>query len=325
VDDIGNVYLVWADSTPGNWEILYSTKEPGGDWSEPVNISNTLNESTTPGIVIDNSGTLHLVWREGRFGVDELKILYSMKVRGEDWSVPVQISENRGEAPKISVDDMSNIHVTWLGWVSYRMKTAEGIWIPKEDVFQFGVNPAIAVSKEGDVHIVCDENMFGLCNIFYSMKPFGGSWTAYVNISESSAYSWSPAIAEDDGNVYVAWKEAKPGVDQVFFRICSSGGSWSQIDSLPDIVGDATAAVEIAAKDGDLHFLWNAALGEHGWDIYYKARYKDGSWSEVSNISNTGEAGHGWIVSDIYGSLHIAWQDETPSNYDIFHTVIKTR
>jgi len=328
VDDIGNVHLVWCDSAPGNWEILYSTKELGGNWSEPVNISNTADESKFPRIAIDPSGNLHVVWEEWNYEDGWVSIFYSMKQQGGNWTTPIKIS-NSSLLPDIEIDGSGNVHVTWMGWVSYRMKSAEGVWMPKEDVFQFGANPAIAVSNQGDVHIVCDEGMFGGNNIFYSTKPFGSSWTEYVNISESSACSWAPDIAVDDGNVYAAWKEAKPGVDQVFFRIYSSNGSWSQIDSLPDIVGEATGPwVTIAAKDGSLHFLWEARVGDiigENVDIYYKARNRDGSWSESVNISNTGGAGEAKMIADEYGSLHIVWQDETPGNYDIFYTVIETR
>jgi len=326
VDDKGNIHLVWADSTPGNYEILYSTKSSGGDWFDPVNISNTDIESTCPEITVDPSGNLHVVWGEGGFYTSEtLGVYYSMKPYGENWTIPMEIA-NRGEMPDIGIDASGNVHVTWLGWVSYRMKSAEGIWMPKEDVFPFGINHDHAVNNQGDVHVVCDgpgANGGGE-NISYTMKPFGGSWAEPENISESLSRSWAPTIAADDGNVYAAWKEVRPGVDQIFFRICSSDGSWSEIDSLPDIVGDATGPEPaITAENGNLHFLWGAAID--GWDIYYKVRNRDGSWSESFNISNTGEAGPAIVVVDTYGNLHVAWSDESPGNYDIFYTVISTR
>jgi len=323
VDDFGNVHLVWADSTPGNYEILYSTKSSSGDWSEPVNISNTPTESKSPKIAIEPSGDLHVVWQEWKYEDGWIAIFYSMKPQGGNWTVPMKISTNGGQIPDLGIDASGNVHVTWLGWISYRMKSADGTWMSKEDVFQFGVNPAIAVSKEGDVHIVCDENMFGLCNIFYSTKPFGGSWTEYVNISESPRYSWAADVAVDnEGSVYVVWTEEQKGM--VYLSVKSLLGSWTKPDSIANTRGRPWVSHLVIGSDKSLHLVWSERVSLS--EIRYLKRDTDGVWSDVINVSETsGNSLCASIALDTSGNLYIAWQDKTPGNWDIFYTIIQTR
>jgi len=321
IDDIGNVHLVWMDSTSGNYEILYSKKGGKGEWSEFINISNTSGRSSSPKIGIDPSNNLNVVWEE--WGGDWVGILYSMRSNNGDWSTPSTIT-NSGQIPDMGIDRNGNIHVIWMGLgVKYKMKLADGSWMAEESVFPFGVNPAVAVNKQGDVHVVCDETIANGNNIFYAMKPFIGSWTEPLNLSDNPIYSCSPdIILDNNGNVYVAWLEMQ--TNQICFRVRSFKGVWTEIDTVPE-VGNPWK-INIESDEEDLYFVWSSRI-DHGYDdIYYKVRYSSGDWSDRMNVSET--SNNSWVQSiilDAGGSLHIAWQEETSDGWDIFYTVIQTR
>lgn len=323
VDNMGVVHIVWSDVL----DLWYSYKTSGGDWSEPLNITNTPSpekESTVPALAVDNSNNLHLVWREGDFSIPTF-IYHSMKSPDSSWTTPIKISEEDGDIPSIGVDGVDNVHVVWWdGTVVYRMKIANGIWNPIERVQMDGCNLSMAVSRNGAVHVVADGGGGGFVRIYYTMKPFGGSWTEAARISENSTVdAYYPEIAlSEDGSTYVSWKEST----QLRFRIRNPNGTWIEIDSIPDVEGFPSGST-VDVDDKGIYFVWEAYTEEHGYEIYYSARYSDDSWSELSNISSTLGASffnrHGSFLKD--GLLHITWQDETPGNWDIFYTVIDTR
>jgi len=328
VDDIGNVHLVWADSTPGNYEILYSMKGLGGDWSEPVNISNTSGNSSCSRIAVDPSSNLHVVWAEV-LSIDSsiVDIFYSMKTLGGSWSTAINLSNTSpyhgADLPDIGVDASGNVHVVWWELTAmYRIKDANDIWSPVESVPVYGCNLAMAVEGNGTVHVVAEAGGY-LQDIWYSMKSLCASWTEPVNISESSYYSWCADVATDDeGSVYVVWTEEQKGM--VYLSVKSLLGSWTKSDSIANTRGRPWVSHLVVGSDKSLHLVWSERVSLS--EIRYLKRDTDGVWSDVINVSETSRNSLcASIALDASGNLHIAWQDKTPGNWDIFYTIIQTR
>ncbi len=106
--------MVWYDDTPGNFDIFYSTKPSGGSWSTSVNISDNSGGSGFPGLAMDSSGGLHVVWYDDTPG--NFDIFYSTKPSGGSWSGPVDVSNNSGNSkyPAIVIDGSSKVHSVWV-------------------------------------------------------------------------------------------------------------------------------------------------------------------------------------------------------------------
>ena len=320
VDNTGNVYIVWADSTPDEWDILFSQKSPEGEWTAFENITNSTERSTSPKIAVDGSGNIHLVWVKGP-SFPEDKIYYSMKPMGGSWTEPIQISEGWGAIPSIGIDDAGNVHVIWMD--GYYRRKSGGSWGPIETIpspSHYCRNPAMAVSSGGDVHVVFEPG-YDPSEVYYIMKPSGGSWTEPFNVSENNTNSWASDVAvDDDGNAYASWTEME--TDQVCFRMRSPTGVWSEKDSIPDIEGDPWIT-KIETDGETVYFVWSAGI-QH-YDIYYNTRDTNGFWSNIINLSETSDdALLASIILDPQYNLHIAWQDKTPGNFDIFYTIIQT-
>jgi hypothetical protein len=53
-----NVYVVWHDNTPGNFDIFYKRSTDGGaNFGSTVNISNNFEDSTNPAVAVSNNLT----------------------------------------------------------------------------------------------------------------------------------------------------------------------------------------------------------------------------------------------------------------------------
>ncbi|MHA2394264.1 MAG: hypothetical protein ACXAEX_20195 [Promethearchaeota archaeon] len=89
IDSLGNVHVVWEDSTNGSWgiddEIMYSNWTASSGWSYPCVISDGYDGvfwndgwSGQPSIAIDSNNHIHVVWydeTEGVWGTDD-EIMY---------------------------------------------------------------------------------------------------------------------------------------------------------------------------------------------------------------------------------------------------------
>jgi hypothetical protein len=65
VDSLGDLHVVWADSTPGNSEIYYEKSTDGGSaWATSQRITWTSGFSHVPAIAVDSLGNLHVVWHD---------------------------------------------------------------------------------------------------------------------------------------------------------------------------------------------------------------------------------------------------------------------
>ena len=80
VDKRDNLYLVWNDDSPGNFDIFYRSKSRDGDWGQVVNISRTHDKSGDPSIAVDNVHHVHVVWSEYITDKNNWDIVYTSRL-----------------------------------------------------------------------------------------------------------------------------------------------------------------------------------------------------------------------------------------------------
>lgn len=183
-DASGNIYAVWQELVaPDNFDIFFNQKSPGGDWGNPVDISNTPSGFPTPNwwptrLVSDSQGNLHVGWREEFYdasGTTQYGTFYVSK--------------------------------TGLGWSQVeKLSTA------------FAGGPDFVVDQTGTVHVVWGQAA-GNMNIFYKSKPLGGSWSAPLAISQLPADSFEGSITADAQSLYVVFMNNSlgPNNGEIFF------------------------------------------------------------------------------------------------------------
>lgn len=106
-----NLNLVWSEDKGAGSDIFFARSTNGGTtWGSSVNISKTDGaESILPDIVVDSSGTIHVVWQE-QITATNYEIKYSRSTNGgSSWSSPISISNKTGVTPKYY--NLPNIHV----------------------------------------------------------------------------------------------------------------------------------------------------------------------------------------------------------------------
>jgi len=237
VDWFGIVHVVWYEHlSDANDDIYYTAKPTGGSWSAPVNISDSpAHNSVSPDIVIDSSGTVHVVWEEwGKWD-----IYYVAKPRGGSWTAPVNISNSPGTFSDefyMCLDGSDTVHVTWEEgpWgnaeLYYASRRAGASWSSPVNVSR---TPAqswsgpIVVDGAGVAHVVWADKITGGADIYYASKPDGAPWSSPVNISMSPQYAYAPRLAIDNNNsVHVVWLGYIPQkLDSKYCETLTSSGT----------------------------------------------------------------------------------------------------
>lgn len=106
--------------------IAFAQLVPGSDWSEPINLSESLTSSSSPVIVADQYGFVHTFWSEDLGGEphDGLSApqtgntIMHRGLYGDSWTEPTDIfyggRNSRLGSPAAVVDKNGNLHLVWV-------------------------------------------------------------------------------------------------------------------------------------------------------------------------------------------------------------------
>jgi hypothetical protein len=281
-------------------------------WSSPINLSNSLGTADDPDVAIGPDNSIHMVWNDNSSG--SYDILYASKTSDGEWSIPVNVSNQSGDArhPAISVDSSGTVHVSWgNGFIYFAQKTSSGSWTTPETA-GVGFKPRIAVGNDDTIHLAWVGSSFGNFEIYYAVKFSDGSWSPPVNLSNTGASSFDPDIDLDSQNrPHVVWDDTEPGSAEIFYVTKFGDGSWSTIENISnDGNGSRFARIAIDSTDG-IHVCWIITFGP-------RCNYKptSGSWSGIDHTLNSHFSHRVVPAVGADDLLRVAWT----SGYDIFYS-----
>jgi hypothetical protein len=111
-----NVHVVWTDSTPGNFDILYRRSLDGGSSFPNIikNLSSNAGDSIGPAMAASDNN-VHVVWSGSTTGPTD-DILYRRSVNGGETfpNIIKNLSSNAGDSivPDIAVSG-NNVYAVW--------------------------------------------------------------------------------------------------------------------------------------------------------------------------------------------------------------------
>jgi len=242
-------------------------------WLPPVDISEPGEAAGNPHVVLDSEGNATAVW--DRWNGTDTVVESAFRPAGEGWEAPVDLSE-----PELT------------GEVVPGANDAE--------------SPQIVVDRNGNVTVLW-ERYAGTKIVLQSVdRPFGGSWTAPVDIEEVGlGPAPEPWIAVDwEGRATAVWKD--DGVIEAAFR---------------PYLGDWEAPVPLS---GDESFVPQAAMDARGdvtavWMHFDGSRYvvesayrpEAGGWESPTLVSQPGEkGGNPHVAIDAKGDSLVVWRGE---------------
>ena len=274
VDNLDIVHVVWQDYSNGDYEIMHTNYTEGIGWSNPTVISGSSSGAGLPDIVIDDNGSLYVVWNG--YGTGDSEIWYITYTEGLGWSIPIVISDdatqwNVGDSrgAKIDVDNTGKLHVVWYDSTEGPWSWDSEIWYTSNDGSGwlngtlisddynnwndgYSYSPSIAVDSSGNVHVVWDDETVGPWNedmgdteIMYANYIDGLGWSNATVISDDDtlwndgASYWSAIAVDNLDIVHVVWEDETEGpwgggIDHEVMLISNSGSGWSNVTIISD-------------------------------------------------------------------------------------------
>jgi BNR repeat-like domain len=252
-----------------------------------------------------------------------------------DWTPAKRLTwtSGRSEAPSIAFAAPNNLHMVWQDDTSgnfdiYYKKSTDGgeTWTTSQRLtWNLGAseNPAIVVESSNYLHVVWQDDTPGNGEIYYITSADGGAtWTKSRRLTWTSGTSWVPAIAVDSiGNLHMIWSDATPGKFELYYKRSIDGGTtWSNGQRMTWTSGSSYDPALAIDPSNNMHVVWQDDTPGNR-EIYY-AESTDGgaTWTESKRLTLT--SGLSWfpvIAVTSSGKLHVAWSDDTPGHYEIYH------
>jgi len=267
VGEDGTLHVVWHDEAGGDWDILYSSRAPGGSWSPATNISNNAGWSFHPEIVVGGDGTLHVVWHDNTS--KNWQILYVSKPVDGPWSLPTPVWSSGGRSwfAALAVGGEGYLHLVWEertpdNWeVLYTSRPPGGSWASPENVSGtagMSRRPALAVAGDGFPHVVWQDEAGGNLRLRYAARGQDGSWSSPVVVSDDVlASTRSAVVAATDGSLYATWVGNGSGGGDILFAAKPAGGSWTPAVNISSSDGASGEPALAVGDDGSPHVVWH--------------------------------------------------------------------
>ncbi len=292
----GSVHVAWHDDTPGDYEIFYAVKPPGGEWSDAANISNSSEWSYWPSIVLGAEGFVHAAWHDQTPG--NWEAFSASKAPGGAWSHATNLSQSVGTSfiPTLLVAGDGAVHAVWQddtfdAWdIFSASRPPEGPWSAPVNVSGTGTDSApfaAAQSPDGSLRVVWREATTSGSRLLSATKTPGGPWSSPEDLGGSAGGSGRFVVGiGEGGTLYLAWDDSAEGDGDIFFASMDPGGSWSPSLNLSGTSGRSTEPALAVAAGGSIHVVWRDESPGRG-DIFYSQRFPDGGGEGAVPLEGT--------------------------------------
>ncbi|MCK5291691.1 MAG: hypothetical protein KAR39_06720 [Thermoplasmata archaeon] len=305
---IPNVFVVLTS--------LSSQSAQAGWWDPRILVTDgidNLDGSLRPVVSIGNSGNVHVVWVDGVLdgsGPDGDIFYRKWNSTALSWETRVLITDDNANntessrLPDVETDSFGNVHIVWQ---------------------QFG-----------------DLNGSGSnADIFWRMwNATTNGWGARVLATDepSNLHDVHPSLAADHlGNVHLTWRTSSPGLNIQYKKWNGTTEFWGQRMAVFDNSTNSDNPHIAVGPSGNVHVAWEDAANISGassngsdQDVFHRRLdVNTNTWGPISHVNDDDEsdstATNFWgIASDIFGNVHIIWEDQgeqsgSGADADIFY------
>jgi len=292
-----NIYAVWEEDTPGNWEIYFRrSADNGATWQARQRLTFTAAISCTPAIAASGAN-VYVVWRDDDSGDREIYFLKSTDC-GATWQAVQRLTTAIYESamPAIAVSG-TVIYVVWCEFPMgngeiYFKKSASGgaTWQAARRLtnnVSDSRDPAVAVVG-GNVYVVWDDPVSGNCEIYFRRSTDGGAtWGASKRFTYTPGVSMTAVVAASGDNVFVAWMDEVSANKEIFFKKSTDkGATWGSAKRITNL--GYSVYPDIAVNGANVCLAWqDSSTG--ATEIYFRKSTDSGtSWKTVQKITSHG-------------------------------------
>ncbi|MBI2570838.1 MAG: exo-alpha-sialidase [Candidatus Schekmanbacteria bacterium] len=185
--------------------------------------------------------------------------------------------------------------------------------------------PAIAVSKEGILHVAWTDTREGDTNVYSAASTDGGRTfgeNRRANDNGAGEQSSPTLVVAEDGTVFVAWVDDRAGSLDVYLGSSADGGVSFSESARANFrtQGDQTEPTMAVATDGDLYVSWADRRTDDA-DIYVTRSTDGGDTFSLATRANQKTSGNQTapsILAVAGGTTFAAWTDDRLGTKDVY-------
>jgi len=314
IDEAGNAIAVWvtADGV-SSFVIRSAVRPPGGAWSEPEDVSDTISAAGSPMLAIDAASEAVAVWTA--FDNPDVIVQAAVRSASGEWSEPDDISPAGEdvtplEAPDVAIDAAGNAIAVWKLEASDDIVQAalrpagQEDWTAPDDLSEAGHNagePAVAMNDAGEAVTVWTR-LDGPDIVQGAVRPAGGAWAAPDDLSNAGPEAGQPDVAIDEaGEATAVWHRFDGNDFIVQGAVRPAGDDWAEPDDLSASGQDGTSPVVAANVALGAVAMWHRSDGAK-LRVQAAVRPSGGEWLKPDTLSRAGEnAGFPEVALDAAG------------------------
>ncbi len=287
--------FVWTDEwTPEQYTLYQKMGE-----TAVVAVPNVAQPVPRPSIARGSNGTLHLVFAD-RCSANDMAgdVCYTRRPAGSgDWLRATAVFtglQGGSMDPRIAIGPTDILHVVWresyispaaVDEIRYMTGTVgsggEVTWSPSvtaSDVVSLAWGPEVAVTSNGDIHIVWTEKPGDERYLAYTRfnatggrippQRLGGPFS----VNENNPYYLAAVVAAEGERVCIAWHAVPEhsSSEDVFLRCSEDGGNtWSPPENLSRTPAMSLRPSIVVAPGGSVYVVWQELVGTDYDSSYY--------------------------------------------------------
>jgi len=234
----GMLWVVWASSRSGNYDLWYKTSPDGGaTWSIETQLTTHTSTDYLPAVIQTSDSKLWVVWTSDRSGNDDIWYKTSSN-GGASWSADTQLTTNSDSdaSPAIAQSADGAIWIVWAVDRSpydtpfYYVKSADNglTWMPEAalPITQYNVSyPRLILGTDSRLWLAWSNFYWPNGHVWYATSgDNGSSWSAPEQFTRFVGKNIYPGLAAlPGGKAGVAWTSDRSGNDDIWFGIPASG------------------------------------------------------------------------------------------------------
>ncbi len=284
----GSTTLTALTHVPGLASVRHPIQDASRwDASQPVEIDTPTAAQRTPVVAVDQDGTLHLLFTDGRNGDDDIYTARSTD-GGQTWTAGVQITDAMTSTQQI--------------------------------------DPSVWVAADGSIHAVWKDSRRNLNDIYAAHSSDGGqTWSENIraNLDSGVVLRSAPLLVGNVDVLLAGWVQLSDtgaaGGNLVIVRSTDGGQSWQRsnpVNSMPNTVFDGGFSLVSDPGSGRLYAVWiGIPAGSLAATQILMASSDDGgeTWINPVQIHDSAEdarkASPVLAIDKTSGRLLAAWED----------------
>lgn len=291
------------------------------------NISRNEGLSSAPRVSVDNSGNIHVAWKDEAEG--EWQIYYRERSSNGEWEDIVYLTESEYPSmdPDIAVDNFSNLHVVYTEFIDvadeifYRERN-DSIWSQavniSQSAYEYGGNhlPSICIDGLGNVYVA----WMGAYGGISFMKKEGGVWNNKVDISGTMRGVNPMMYVEEIGAVHIVYNDIAAGGEAINYLYSPDGGNtWEDPVEIPNegIYYDWVA--DVVATGEKVYVVWTRSkYGEGIKGLYMAVKDTNGVWGEPERIPVAESEPHYGTIESDGNYLYLTWSESVNGQAEVY-------